>query len=134
MLRSPSQPSYFVSISQQEAGNNLQINCRVFKAEAIDDAAVEVSSLCDAPPAWALLYTPAHARFQILEGVEALSGAGREREVDTGGNRARYRLRGVRSYRGTQSCARATFRSFAARRDLFVLLVQWTEPMAAVTV
>lgn len=29
---------------------------------------------------------------------------------------------------------RPTSQSFAEQRDLFVLLVQWTEPMAAVTV
>lgn len=34
MLQSPSPPSHFISISSQEAGNNLQINCHFYGAEA----------------------------------------------------------------------------------------------------
>ena len=51
MLQSPSPPSHFISISSQEAGNNLQINCHFYGAEAAgwdslcppikDDVAVE---------------------------------------------------------------------------------------------
>lgn len=70
----------------------------------------------------------------ILKHWKAFSDACLEREVNMDGKPAHYRLYGVWSYQRIQSCVRPTSQSFAAASDLFVLWVQWTEPMAAVTV